>query len=186
MAQRLFAGIGLDDAVRERLARCLPQGAEATRSVPGLRWLAPHNWHLTLQFFGAVQDDAVPAVGAACERAARGQEPFAIELGGAGAFASPRRARVLWIGVRAGHEQVAALADALCAQTEALGFAREQREFRSHLTVARLKTPGDVQALLGSLRVPPLAMQVAALTLYRSHLSSKGADYEAIARFALG
>jgi 2'-5' RNA ligase len=186
VALRLFAGIGLDDAVRSGLARCLPIDEASAGGVPGLRWLPPHNWHLTLQFFGSVQEDAVAGLHAACERAARARPPFAIELGGAGAFASPRRARVLWIGVRSGHDQVAALAEALFAHSEPLGFPREQREFRSHVTVARLKAPGDVRSLVGSLRVPPLAMQVAALTLYRSHLARTGAEYEALASFPLG
>lgn len=186
MALRLFVGVGLDEAVRAELARSLPLQTPAVEAVPGLRWLAPRNWHLTLQFLGRVQDDALPAVQAACAEAARACSPFAIELGGAGAFKSARRATVLWIGVRAGHERLSALAEALCARTEPLGFAREQREFRSHLTVARLKAPQDVQALLGSLRVPALAMPVAAFTLYRSHVSSRGAEYESLARFALG
>jgi 2'-5' RNA ligase len=189
VAQRLFAAIELDDAVRTRLAQCVPPpgpGAPGAHDVPGLRWLPPQNWHLTLQFFGRVQDDAVAGVSEACAQAASARAPFAIELAGAGAFASARRARVLWIGVRAGHEQLAALAEALCARTEPLGFAGEQREFRSHVTVARLKAPRDVQALLGALCVPLLPMQVGSLTLYRSHVSSKGAEYEALARFPLG
>jgi 2'-5' RNA ligase len=184
--QRLFVGLGLDDATRARIAAGLPLEASAQSNVPGLRWLRPDNWHLTLQFLGRVQDDAVAGVRLACEQAARATAPFVIELAGAGAFASPRRARVIWIGVRTGHEQVAALAERLFAGTEPLGFAREQREFRSHLTVARLKTPSNVTALVAALHVPQVAMRVHELTLYRSHLSRAGAEYEAIARFPLG
>jgi 2'-5' RNA ligase len=182
--QRLFVAIALDEATRARIAACLPPAAHAA-SPPGLRWLPPDNWHLTLQFLGRVDDDAVARVRDACEQAAGATAPFAIELGGAGAFGSPRRARVVWIGVRGGHEYVAALAERLFARTEPLGFAREQREFRSHLTVARLKTPTDVAALLAALPVPPVTMRVADLTLYRSHVSSRGAEYEVIGRFPL-
>jgi 2'-5' RNA ligase len=193
LAQRLFAAIDLDDAVRTQLASALsPQierGAAAIagqRAGAGVRWLPTANWHLTLQFFGRVQDEAAAGVQAACRKAARARAPFAVELHGAGAFPSPRRARVLWIGLSRGHEHVAALAEALGAHTELLGFARERREFRSHVTVARLKTPHDVQPLVGSLRIPSLPMQVSELTLFRSHVSSKGAEYETLARFALG
>jgi RNA 2',3'-cyclic 3'-phosphodiesterase len=182
--QRLFVAIGLDDATRARIAAALLE-ASGQSNVPGLRWLGPDNWHLTLQFLGRVQDDAVAGVRLACEQAARATAPFVIELAGAGAFASPRRARVIWIGVRTGHEHVAALAERLFAATEPLGFAREQREFRSHLTVARLKTPSNVATVLGALRVPEVAMRVHELALYRSHLSRAGAEYEPIARFAL-
>src|SRR5688572_10977185 len=95
--QRLFVAIALDDATRARIAACLPQ-ANQVASPAGLRWLPPDNWHLTLQFLGRVDDDAVARVCVACEQAAGATAPFAIELGGAGAFASPRRARVVWIG----------------------------------------------------------------------------------------
>jgi RNA 2',3'-cyclic 3'-phosphodiesterase len=187
VAQRLFVGLGLDEALRQRIARCLPpRDAPGAARVPGLRWLSPNNWHLTLQFLGRVEDEAVAGVLAACAQAARAVEPFAIELGGVGAFGSPRRARVVWIGVQSGHPQVAALAEALFAASEPLGFAREQREFRSHLTVARLKTPSDVAALLATLHVPETAMRVEELTLFCSHLSSRGAEYEPLARFRLG
>jgi len=184
--QRLFVAIGLDDATRARIAAGLPLEASGQPNVSGLRWLRPDNWHLTLQFLGRVQDDAAAGVRLACEQAARATASFAIALSGAGAFPSPRRARVIWIGVRTGHEHVAALAERLFAGTEPLGFAREQREFRSHLTVARLKTPGNVTTLTGALHVPEVAMRIDELTLYRSHLSRAGAEYEAIARFPLG
>ena len=184
--QRLFVAIGLDDAARARIAAALPLVASGPSNVPGLRWLRPDNWHLTLQFLGRVQDDAVAGVRLACEQAARATAPFLIELAGAGAFPAPRRARVIWIGVRTGHEHVAALAERLLAATEPLGFPREQREFRSHLTVARLKTPSNVATLTATLHVPDVAMRVHELTLYRSQLSRAGAEYEAIARFPLG
>jgi RNA 2',3'-cyclic 3'-phosphodiesterase len=184
--QRLFVGIGLGEATRARIAAGLSLAASGQPSVPGLRWLRPDTWHLTLQFLGRVQDDAVAGVRLACEQAARATAPFAIELAGAGAFASARRARVIWIGVRTGHEHVAALAERLFAGTEPLGFAREQREFQSHLTVARLKTPSNVATVIAALHVPEVAMSVGELTLYRSHLSRAGAEYEAIARFPLG
>lgn len=183
--QRLFVGLALDDATRAQIAARLPLGPRGESSAPGLRWLPPDNWHLTLQFLGRVEDAAVAGVHTACEQAAAGAAPFAIELRGAGAFASPRRARVVWIGVGAGHEQVAALAERLYARTERLGFAREQREFRSHLTVARLKTPASVAALLATLHVPAVAMRVGEITLYRSQVSSRGAEYEALARVPL-
>jgi 2'-5' RNA ligase len=67
--------------------------------------------------------------------------------------------------------------------TEPLGFAREARSFAAHLTVTRLKEPADVTRLLASTSLPAARMRVAQLTLFRSHLSPKGARYEALEQY---
>jgi len=185
VSQRLFVGIALTEPVRDALAGCLLEQRVRELAPSALRWLPPENWHLTLQFLGAVQEDRIAAVRAACQRAALGQGGFELELAGAGAFGSPRRARIVWIGVARGDDQLAALAESLFTQTEPLGFEREQRAYRGHATVARLKTPTRVEALLAAIRVPPLSMAVHELTLFRSHTSSQGARYEPLASWPL-
>lgn len=180
---RLFIGIALDDQARAAIERAL---SAATGAAPrDTRFLPPDNWHFTLQFLGSVAEDDAVAVRAACRATAAEIAPFDIEIGGLGAFKSPRRARVVWIGLARGAEQMTALYQALLARTEPLGFAREARPFAAHLTVARLKDPADVTRLLASTTLPALRMRVAQLTLFRSHLSPKGARYEALEQYAL-
>ncbi len=181
---RLFTAIDLDHCTRAELERALRPVRE--QAPAQLRWLAPESWHFTLQFLGAVQDAAVAALGDACARAASAQAPFELELSGAGTFASARAARVVWIGVSRGAEAMAALYDALTAQTGPLGFPPEARPYSPHLTVARCKRPLRLEALLGAVELVPLAIQVSELTLFRSHLSSQGARYEALSRYPLG
>jgi 2'-5' RNA ligase len=180
---RLFIGIALDEAARAAIERALQT---ATREAPaGMRFLQPENWHFTLQFLGSVPEGDVGAVRAACRDAAAQIAPFDVELDRLGAFKSPRRARVVWIGLARGAEPMTALYEALLAHTEPLGFAREARPFAAHLTLARLKQPADVTRLLASTRMPALRMRVVHLTLFRSHLSPKGARYEVLERYAL-
>jgi 2'-5' RNA ligase len=184
MKLRLFIGIALDAEARAAIEQALQ--ASARVAPPELRVLPADNWHLTLQFLGSIAEEQLSAVQRACAQAAAARAPFAIELGAAGAFKSPRSARVLWIGLAHGAERVADLYDALLERTEPLGFPREQRPLRAHLTIARAKQPFDARTFLGALHVPPLRMAVSALTLFRSHLSPHGARYEALEHFALG
>jgi 2'-5' RNA ligase len=186
VSQRLFVGVALDGGTRAAVADALRSAREGGARVEGLRWLAPESWHFTLQFLGAVPDENVASVREACARAASTQSAFELELSGAGAFGSARKARVVWVGVSGGGDKMAALADAVGAELEALGFAREERAYSAHLTVARLKTPANVERLLATMRVPRCAMRVEEVTLFRSHLSQQGARYEVVARFALG
>jgi len=183
--QRLFVGVALDEPTRNAIEHAL-EGvrAEAVR-LPTFRELPAESWHFTLQFLGAVEDALVSAVGAACARAAARQTEFELELSGAGAFGSPRRARVLFIGVSRGGDSMRALRDSLLVETEPLGFAREERQYSPHLTFARLRQPANVERLLASLRLTAPSMPVRELTLFRSHLSQQGARYEALARYPL-
>jgi 2'-5' RNA ligase len=181
--QRLFIGIALHDATRAAIERALQASAAALPK--GTRLLAPDNWHLTLQFLGSVSDELAPSVRAACHDTAARSAAFEIELGQVGAFKSPRSARVVWIGLARGAEQLAALYETLTVHTEPLGYTREARPFAAHLSVARIKTPADVRPLLASMRMPVLHMPVSHITLFRSHLSPRGARYEALEHYAL-
>jgi RNA 2',3'-cyclic 3'-phosphodiesterase len=77
------------------------------------------------------------------------------------------------------------LAARVATETEALGFPREARPFKAHLTIGRCKQPSDLRALMRGGQPQPAAMQVTEITLFRSHLG-RGAHYEPLARFGLG
>ena len=150
----------------------------------GLRWIERDHWHLTLQFLGPVPRLA-PVVGglaaAAGERAA-----FPFRIGGPGAFPNPRRARVVWIGAQSGGAALAGLAGAVAAALGPLGHEAD-RGFRPHLTVARLKVPADVGAVLTALgpEVVGPAFTVGEVLLFESRLSSRGPAYSVLERFPL-
>jgi 2'-5' RNA ligase len=105
-------------------------------------------------------------------------------LGGA-LWLPPRRPRVLAVEVRDGIHALAGLqsrvSEALAAEA---GYVPEDRPFRPHVTVARVRSGARVQAL--ELSPPrPLAFDGAALTLYRSRTAPTGAVYEALSRVDL-
>jgi len=177
---RAFVGVELDLPTREALRVALDKTRDDSPWIKGLRWLEPEAWHLTLQFLGHVDESALPALSAACQQAAARTPAFELVISDAGAFGSPRRAGILWVGVQEGRAQLAALHEVLLAGTEPLGFAREAREFEAHITVARIRPPGDVRELLPHMPFSPLAMRVHELVLFRSHLLQHGAQYERI------
>jgi 2'-5' RNA ligase len=111
---------------------------------------------------------------------------FELELGAGGAFASPRSARVLWIGMAAGREQLGLLAERVMEATRPLGFAPVDRAFNAHVTIARARRPASVDRLLPLLQPRPARMKVDGVCLFRSRLSPAGARYDVLARVALG
>jgi RNA 2',3'-cyclic 3'-phosphodiesterase len=181
---RLFIAIGLPESWKEILAEPQKHIGWLGR---GVRWVEPRGMHLTLVFLGEVEDSQLPAIENCLETACRECAPFSMRLKGTGTFPNPKRPRVYWAGIDA-PRTLLDLQARIEACTVALGFEKEEREFRPHLTLARIKEPIGkdrmTDALLKfKLESEPLA--VSEVLLMQSHLSSDGATYEALRRFPL-
>ena len=120
---------------------------------PELRWTGRDAWHLTLAFLGEVDEKLIGRLGARLERAAAQHAPLALSLGGAGAFPTAARARVLWTGVQGDREGLGALAMrvAAAARRAKAPPAQESRKYEPHLTLARCRAPADVETLVAAL-----------------------------------
>jgi 2'-5' RNA ligase len=112
---------------------------------------------------------------------------FPFRLGGAGAFPKPGRARVVWIGAATGGDALVGLAGGVSGVLAPLGYEPD-RSLHPHLTLARLKVPGDVGPVLAALGPGAVgeAFTVGEVVLYESRLSSEGPLYSALGRFPLG
>jgi 2'-5' RNA ligase len=113
----------------------------AAAVAPDLRWTRSEQHHLTLRFLGAVSDPGPLAEFVAAS--VRGREPFAASLGGGGAFPDPRRASVLWLGVREGSAALGALAAAVGEP--------DDRPYVPHLTLARVNRSRDLREVVAAL-----------------------------------
>jgi 2'-5' RNA ligase len=182
---RLFAAVDLPERAKEAAVRATEPWRER---YPKGRWIPPENWHVTVKFMGRTWPRLREWVGEACRDAAGSIRPFRLSLEGMGAFPGPTRARVLWVGLVDSESSLPALARALDERL-AREFRPEKRPFRSHLTVARFNPPvlmGDDREALEDVAIETDPFPVRSLVLYRSHLSPRGARYEALERFRLG
>ena len=179
---RLFFAVDLDASMRGLLSAHLSEHAPS--GLPG-RPVDPAKWHITLRFIGAAT--SVQAERLSFELADRIDSlAFTVRFGGLGAFPRLRRASVLWLGVDGGARRLGDLAKVCEEAAGAAGFRAEERPFRAHLTLARLRPVVDVGPIVD--RVPPfaVAMGVTAVKLFRSRLGRGTARYEVVDRFALG
>lgn len=137
---RLFLAIVPPPAVQRAAAAVI-----GTLRHPGddVAWVKEENLHFTLRFLGEVGDSALGDVARAAREAAATHAPFDAALGAAGAFPSPKRARVLWLGLARGAEPMQALAAGLEDALETRGFAKDERGFSAHLTIGRVREPRD-------------------------------------------
>jgi 2'-5' RNA ligase len=187
---RLFIGVELDDAVRDSASAIANSLRRDLGSRVEARWVPASNLHITLWFIGNVADGRTDEILRGLDR------PFTIpvfdvHIAGLGAFPRSGAPRVFWLGVQSGAEHLAALHAALSPRLLSLGIEPERRAYSAHLTIARVKevrggrTVTDVRASLRQVPADAGTCQVAAVTVFRSHLSPKGATYEALLRVPL-
>jgi len=156
--------------------------AEVGEERTGVRWVRLDGLHLTLRFLGPTTPERLVAVEATVRATAARHGQFAVALRGAGAFPSPARPRVLWLGITDGAAALEAVAADLEAGMVAAGWPAEGRPFRPHLSLARAdgvrsgpRTAAALTALAGSLESGWTADR---LTLFESHVGGGPARYE--------
>lgn len=182
---RLFVAIELDGGLKAALAE-LQARLRRVWSGVDIRWVDPAGIHLTLKFLGEVAPDRVEAVAQALAEATAGVGPFELKLEGLGFFPGPRRARVVWVGVKEPTGRLARLQRQVEARLEPLGFPPEGREFVPHVTLGRLKVPASLPLGADNLGAGQLGrMTVGEVVLMESRLSPTGAVYRPIRRFGL-
>jgi 2'-5' RNA ligase len=148
-----------------------------------VRWVPIENMHLTLKFIGDVSPANVDMVSQMLTAEATGCAPFSMDIGELGAFPTPRRARVIWVGIQA-PAALMSLQRGLESAAARLGYESEPRPFSPHLTIGRVKheisAPDQqkVHAALERTNVGALGTaEVTAVHLFKSDLKSSGAEY---------
>lgn len=185
---RLFSAIELSDEVRARAAAHI---ALLRDELPDVRasWERTEKLHITLKFFGDIEQTRINALSSATERAANSIVPFNLFIEGAGAFPPRGNPRVLWLGVNDSTDSLARLQQTLENECAAAGFPRDERPFHPHITVARLRQPAGTRQLADLHRetgFQAMELNVREMVLMRSELSPGGSRYTALARQSLG
>ncbi|MEW5939899.1 MAG: RNA 2',3'-cyclic phosphodiesterase [Chloroflexota bacterium] len=152
--------------------------------APGLvRWAAVENLHLTLKFLGDISPANVDLLSNMLTTEAARCAPFPMRVSGLGSFPTPKRARVIWIGIHA-PAALESLAHGIETACVRLGYEAEERPFSPHLTIGRVKQPvpaaaqADLRAALERTRVGDLGVaNVEAVHLFKSDLKPSGAEY---------
>jgi len=181
---RAFVGIPLK---AEPALVALLDALDATGA--DLKVVAPDHLHLTLSFLGDVPDDAAGPLARALDDATRGERAFPLALAGVGAFPSARRARVVWAGAR-DPARVSALAAKVRASLAAAGHQGDDKDFRAHVTLARVRSDrgaDKVERFLqahGRDELPTVPVEE--VVLFRSTLGPHGPAYDRVHVARLG
>jgi 2'-5' RNA ligase len=148
-------------------------------------WTRRDQWHVTLQYYGRVGDPEALADG--IHAAAAASAPVQLRVRGGGAFPTPRRAKVFWLGIES-RDALIDLHATVAAATRDFIDRRDRISLRPHLTLARLKKnvdlTADVEALENVPVGPPWTLRE--LHLLDSDTRPDGAVYTEYASFTIG
>ncbi|MGF1640408.1 MAG: RNA 2',3'-cyclic phosphodiesterase [Rhodospirillales bacterium] len=175
---RLFVGIAFPEDVRTALAGLCA-------GLPGAKWVAAENLHLSLRFIGEVGAADADDIHHALARLAA--QPFALTIAGVGCFETGRRVHTLWAGIDK-EPRLLHLQEKVESAVVRTGFEPERRKFKPHVTLARFRN--GTQGRLGvyvethnRFKTGPFAVDH--FTLFRSHLGGAGPHYETLAEYPL-
>lgn len=183
---RLFTAIELPDHVRAHLADAQDR---LRRANPEKRatWSSPDKLHVTLKFLGEVDERKVRAL---CDALGRPplRAPGDLRADHLECFPPRGAIRVIAAGLSGDLLSLRAIHAAVEDACDPLGFPREDRPFRPHVTLARAKPFGprwDRETIGEGLAWPTPAFRPEAFQLMESHLSPEGARYVPVAHFPL-
>jgi 2'-5' RNA ligase len=188
--KRTFIAVKFSTEVISALDDIQSRLKSAVGSRAKVKWVKPGNIHLTLQFLGEVGVDVLDEMAGLLKEAFRDNPPFEVRLSGLGAFPSPKKPRVVWVGIQAGVGELRAVSDAVFEVTGAFGFAREKRPFKPHVTLGRVRDPrkssGISEGLEKTGEADAGSCQIDVVHLVASELTPAGPIYTTLDSFPLG
>jgi 2'-5' RNA ligase len=159
------------------------------RLCSGVKWVEKENMHLTLRFFGGLTDEQIEAASQCMRELAQLRDPFKARLGTVGAFPSPSRARVIWVGADEGKEKLVDVATALEERFVKTGLGQADKPFSPHLTIGRVRIPRknpELEEAIRALTFEKGEFMIEALTLTKSELTPRGPIYSPLTVAKLG
>lgn len=175
---RLFVAIDLPEDIKKELS-ILSCG------VPGAKWVAQDQLHLTLRFIGEVDGIVFSRVRDILDTIKA--EAFSLRLKEFGCFPPRKEPRVLWIGIEP-KDPVIALRNRIETALIRSGLEPEGRKYSPHITIARLEgTPLSrlTNFMAGNNLYASPTFPVKSFYLYSSKLTAKGAIHTQEASYPL-
>jgi len=186
---RTFVAVDINHNIREYIHKTI----EKYKKIGGIRWVAKENIHITLYFFGNVEEKILPLIREVVENAVSMVEPFSVEISGISAFPSLSRPRVFWVGVKNPGGELSVIYKNVVnglkgIELSGTGIEIENRDYTPHLTLGRVKGKFD-RGLIDNLEEEGRknfgTLLVDSVVLYRSILGREGPVYNALNTFNL-
>jgi 2'-5' RNA ligase len=183
---RLFIPFSLDQPVKEGLSRIIKELKPLTRSV---KWVDPINLHLTAYFLGDTDPKLVPVIAEILNQVAPQYEPINTTVDHLGGFPNLQRPRIIWVGMDQLSQKLIPIADEIRKGLAKRGVHGDDKPFKPHLTLGRVRDNqglGQLLDRLSSMEFPPIPVRFSKIELIHSTLTSSGPIYKTLVSVPLG
>jgi len=175
---RTFIAIPLPPDVLEEFRRLISHMKAVDAQV---KWVRPESIHLTLKFLGGVESQKLSHIFRAVETSCANFEAFPLKIATQGAFPTLKRPRVFWVGVIDPSTKILSDLQATIEESlAALGYPKEARTFKPHLTIGRVKKPQPMDEVVKAFldyKFPTIEFTAGEVHVMRSQLTREGAIY---------
>lgn len=157
--------------------------SELRESGADVRWESPDKFHATIKFLGDVEEAGLPGVLRDARSACAPHPPFVVSYQGLGAFPALRHPKVVWIGCANEDGTLGRIKTSLDAGLLPHGFKVEERAFRPHVTLGRVRSARGLQHLtprLENLTFEPQTGTISEILVMKSVLRPQGAEYSVV------
>lgn len=185
MSKRTFIALvfTISDKLKEDIA-----GIRRNLQDIQIKWVEFQNLHLTLSFLGDTSKEQIEKIMTRLEDLVKEYNQFPVRLRKAGSFKSFINPQVLWIGIEA-DEMLGYLYRDVQNLLATLGFEKDTRPFKPHLTIGRVKNYRPGHNLKTVLENQGTAINetaaAAAIVFYESTLTPEGPVYTPIRTYKL-
>ena len=183
---RAFVAVEISDEVRAGLGEAQDRLSDPELKV---KWVEPHNMHLTLLFLGDIFERKALQFADRLERIAGRAAPFRYDVTGVGFFGSRRAPRTVWAGTSSPPELID-LHMRVSGAAENMGYSVEQRKFKGHITLGRVRSSRGTDQLVA--RAAEMSgiqfgrVFVDSVLFIKSRLTPAGPIYTVMRRALLG
>lgn len=188
-SMRVFIAVEIDDQAKQKISElitCLK------KSGADVKWITENQMHLTLKFLGNIGKDKIPVISDALAIISDNFKPFRVTFSRIGAFPRLDKPAVIWLGIDKGAEYLKILNDSIENTLEKLGIKKETREFKPHLTLARVRSDKNMASLIKLIReketdiISENDTLIDKLSFLQSTLNPAGAVYTVISEKCFG
>ncbi len=181
MTKRTFIAINLPGDLKKKFYPIIEKLKKLNPDY-GIKWVAPESLHLTLHFFGNLNEKQIALVEEGIEEITKNINHFKIMTGAFGCFPNKREPRVFFASLEKS-DSLHDLIGKLEVMLENLGYKVDTRPWQGHLTLGRVKDWSRCK--ISSVKIQPMNFNVKSVELMESQLTPKGSIYSVIKSFPL-
>jgi len=183
---RTFVSVEIPEKFSEQIVNIQK---ELEKTKPDIKWVEPENFHFNLKFLSSRTEAEITKISEKTKAVTLRHKKFMLSIEQIGCFPSDSSPRVVWLGVQQGKEEISNLANDIDESCSKLGIEKEKRKFEPHLTLGRIRSLKNQEALVKKINenrnIQIGTFKVSKILLMQSKLSPKGPTYSILGKYDL-